>query len=608
MFLINQAEAQSSGTTVTTGNNASGRDTAFDEVVIGTNMTLTFDNAHPLTGLNGYKVQLNPAVVTAATYLGWSNSVIGNPIRRLYGGFSLWFNVIPPSTIRFVKFINGAATALGWLGVASGGGNLQFRNSSDAALGTASSGLSANTLYRCMFDVFFDATSAYGRAWVYNASTGARLAADAWFNGSVLGTGAYCNHVQFGATTNNFSSTLNDNFVFDDVWISDEPSYNKVAPNQVFIPGLLWTPVQQKLWTPPPLQSAPVSANTFNQALSAAIAAGGVLLKSVGKNVVANVTSTGSVSKAAQKLMSAPVAASAAVSKSVGKLLSAPVTATAAVTALKVKVQSLVANVAASAVVTKVVNKPVQATVTSTAALAKTVSKFFTAPVNITASVNKAVGKALSAPVAITATIGRAITFGRAMVANVAITATLKKTVNKLLSAPISSTASMTRVANKILSAPVTATATVVKTVAKTVKASVFAVGGMAWVYFPFSGTTFNKTLTASVNATASVSRAVSKNVVATVTATASIARVISTKLTASVTATGIVIRGIPKALVANVAVTASLLRGKVWGKTVTASIAITATLSGKYKKGLVLISAGAARVMSLIEAVKRYP
>lgn len=255
LLLINKAEAQASGTVPTVGppNTGDADSTAFDELLIGSGMALTFDNAHPLTKANAFKIATT-TTATTATYLGWTSAVIGAPVRRLYGGFSFWANVVAPSTIRFIQFMNGATT-LGYLGIASGGNNLQFRTAADAALQTASTALGASNLMRCYFDVLFDGTSASGRAWAYSTSTGNRLAADGWFGSAAFGTSAGCDHIRIGATTAAFSAVTGDNFSFDDFWISDQPLFGPMpqSPGQVFIPKLWATRAQPRIWTPRPV-------------------------------------------------------------------------------------------------------------------------------------------------------------------------------------------------------------------------------------------------------------------------------------------------------------------------------------------------------------------
>src|SRR6266566_5403775 len=145
--LNNNAEGQGSGTTVTTANSGGGSGDAFDEAIIGANMTETFDNGQPAHGANAYKDALT-STATAITYLGWTSTSIGSAVVDLWGRVYIYANRVPAtSTVRLIQFFN-AATLIGTLGgPASGTGNFQFRGSGDTAIGTGSTAINANTLY-----------------------------------------------------------------------------------------------------------------------------------------------------------------------------------------------------------------------------------------------------------------------------------------------------------------------------------------------------------------------------------------------------------------------------------------------------------------------------
>lgn len=401
LLLRNGAEAQTSGTAVTAGggNTGVGDETAFDEAVIGTNMTLTFDNGHPLTGTNAYKIALT-STATAATYVGWSNAVIGAPVRRMTGGFSYWSNITPSSAIRLVEFFNGA-TVIGWLGIAGG---VQFRSSADAGIGGASAALSPSTLYRVQFDAFFDGTSASGRASTWDVATGLRLAGNCSFGGVAWGTSAGCDHVRFGATTGAFSIVSGDTFSLDDIWISDRPEI--VMPPKPIIPKLQGTPVQFS-FSSPVYPETPVSGGgtIFNQALAATVTLVAATSKVVNKGLLATVTLTALMSKIVQKSLVAVVTLNALMSKIVNTALLAVVTLTAAMTRASTFGKSMVATVTLTPAFTKTVNKNLVATVTLIAAVTKTVNKALIAVITLTARMTKVFPKALVATVSLVAGI-----------------------------------------------------------------------------------------------------------------------------------------------------------------------------------------------------------
>jgi hypothetical protein len=221
--LFNGAEAQASGTTVTPGNSGGGLDIAFSGVTIGANMTCTFDNANPMHGVNAYKIALT-STVTAITFLEWNaaNSFISD-LSALRGRIYFRSNVIPVSTARFIKFMNGGST-IGYLGYTSGGGQLQFRSSADAAIGSLSPALTLNTWFRIEIEITCS-TNGWGIARVYSGDSATPFGDPAQFNNVSFGAANICNHVQVGITTANFTSTAGDAVFLDDIFFDAVPSF-----------------------------------------------------------------------------------------------------------------------------------------------------------------------------------------------------------------------------------------------------------------------------------------------------------------------------------------------------------------------------------------------
>jgi hypothetical protein len=493
----NGAEAQVSGTAVAAGggNTGGGADVAFDEAVTGVNMVMNFDNGHPLTGLNAYMIQ-QTTVATVATYLGWTSAVIGAPVRRMFGGLSYWANIVPVATVRLIEFFNGA-TVIGWIGVASGGGNLHYRTAADAQLQTASTATSASTLYRIEFDAFFSTAGASGRVWVYNDSTGVRLAADGWFGAVAWGTNAGCDHVRFGLTTGNFSSTANDTLSIDDIWISDQPRI--WLPPRIIIPKLAGTPVQPRWifpsWRP---DDAAVGGTTFNQNMVAIVTAVAAIqntvsknmlatvttvpsmLKTVSKNMLASVTATAIMQKTVSKLLSAPVTLSAKIQKTVGKNMSANVTLVGAMVRTMLFTKNMVATVTLVPSMTKTVSKNMLANVTINASMLKTVLKNLLATVTINAAMQKTVSKLMRADVTVVATLAAIKSILVSMVATVTVQASMQKTVAKNMLASVNVTASMQRTISKLMSASVNVTASMKRTVSKNMLATVNVIAAIA--------------------------------------------------------------------------------------------------------------------------------
>lgn len=209
--LLNNAEAQTSGTTITNANTSGTDADLLDEVVIGANMTATFDSTTAAHGTNAFKLALT-STATAVTYVGWSPTAYGTADTHLYGVFYFRTNVTSiASSIRLVSF-NNAGTVAAVLGCVNGNQGFQWRTSA-AAVGTISGAISANTWYRVEFDLLTGASGA-GTATVYvgDSTTPAGTA--------VSGTqsfGTTVNNVRYGFTTANFSSTSGDFVLIDSI-------------------------------------------------------------------------------------------------------------------------------------------------------------------------------------------------------------------------------------------------------------------------------------------------------------------------------------------------------------------------------------------------------
>lgn len=234
MLLLNNAEAQASGTTVTPDNSGGPDADAFDAVVIGANMTNTFDNAHPAHGVCGYKFAL-ASTATAATYLEWY-AAIGAARVTLFGGFYFYSNRVPAtSTIRFLQFLKDA-TVVGYLGVdQSGLSSPQFRSSADAAIGTAGFVMSANTLYRVEWTVTCGASGS-GTVKVFLGNGTTPQGTDGAFSAVSFGTDI--NKFRIGFTTANFSSTSGDFAIIDDINLNSTgyPGPGSYSKGGVFLP------------------------------------------------------------------------------------------------------------------------------------------------------------------------------------------------------------------------------------------------------------------------------------------------------------------------------------------------------------------------------------
>lgn len=203
--LLNNAEAQVSGTTVTPGNSGGTDADAFTAVTTTpANVTLTFDNTHPAHGTNGFLYNQLGAT-PSKTFLEWDSSVLGLNHRlfiTLYG----YFTTLPTSTLRLVQFVNGT-TSLGYCGgPASGTPRMQFRSIADAVVGTTTSiSCAINTLYRWEIDITFGASGTGTVAQFLGDSTSQQGTSGAITAGQ-LGSTLDCDKIRIGMTEANYLS------------------------------------------------------------------------------------------------------------------------------------------------------------------------------------------------------------------------------------------------------------------------------------------------------------------------------------------------------------------------------------------------------------------
>lgn len=214
--LSNNAEGGTSGTTVSTANSGGASGDAWGTPVIGTGMTLTFDNAHAAHGTLAYKVALT-STATAITYLPWPSTQVGT-VTEIWGRLYIWSaNLTPPAaSLRLVRFLN-AGTAVAGFNVASGTGAIECRSAADALIGTASasSAITASTWMRLEFHYLFN--TATGETARVNVYTGDSATINTSATCSAINQGAACNEVRFGANTAAFSSTSGNAFWLDDI-------------------------------------------------------------------------------------------------------------------------------------------------------------------------------------------------------------------------------------------------------------------------------------------------------------------------------------------------------------------------------------------------------
>lgn len=219
--LLNNAEGQSSGTTVTQGsggNSGGASGNYFDEVAIGANMTETFDNTSAGNGVNSYKMALT-STATAITYVGWTSASVGTAVGTMYGAVYFLVHSAIASSVRWISFYNGS-TLVGRLGNVNGLQGVQWRTQADAGSGTISGTLTADVWYRCEFTAIFGA-SGVSVAHIYTGNTTTEVGTGASSVAGALNGATTADHVRIGFDTANFSSTSGAYIAHDDINLND---------------------------------------------------------------------------------------------------------------------------------------------------------------------------------------------------------------------------------------------------------------------------------------------------------------------------------------------------------------------------------------------------
>lgn len=212
---LNDAETQTSGTTITAANSGGSNEEPFTaaQTSIGANMAATYDSANPAHGTNAFKIQQLTTTPSSA-YLGWQ---LPAAVSRLQLAFYLYHTVTPTSSIRLVQFLS-SGTVIGYVwGPESGSRIMDFRDASGASgFSTTTTALALSTFYRVEVDVTFGASGA-GTLNVYTGDA-TTLLTSAAFTGKSFGT--TCNQIRIGMTTPNYSATANAYILIDDIYVT----------------------------------------------------------------------------------------------------------------------------------------------------------------------------------------------------------------------------------------------------------------------------------------------------------------------------------------------------------------------------------------------------
>lgn len=188
--LYNNAEAQASGTTVTTANAGGTNANAFDGVTIGALATLTFDNTHAMHGTNAFKYTIG--TTNQPTHVIWTG--LGG-VTQIWGSVYMFITANPASTIRMVAFFSGGAL-LGNLSFPNNGGKFQWKFPGDTSVGTVTGpAFTLNAWNRVEFHVVFNTTTGSGEASMFDGDSLTNRGGETMTG---VNTGASCDEVRIG--------------------------------------------------------------------------------------------------------------------------------------------------------------------------------------------------------------------------------------------------------------------------------------------------------------------------------------------------------------------------------------------------------------------------
>lgn len=265
-LVLNNAESGSDGTTVTTANSGGTDANAFDNVVIGTNMTETFSNTHPAHGTLAFKTALT-STSTAITYLEWTSATFGALATEVYGAVYLCIvngaSGAPTSSIRFLRFFNGASAGYG-VKIESGGTtmHISIMDGTGASVGTlggtSAAGPAAGIVGRIEFHFLFNTGSGeVARAKLFTGDNLSVDETDAVLTATNIGAGF--DGLRVGALTANFSSTSGAAFWVDSIALDTAATgflgpgpYSAPSAGQIVYPD---ADIDAATWTTAPLWS-----------------------------------------------------------------------------------------------------------------------------------------------------------------------------------------------------------------------------------------------------------------------------------------------------------------------------------------------------------------
>jgi hypothetical protein len=166
--LGNNAEGQTSGTTLTAGNSGGGSGNAYDQVTAagGTGGLITFDNAHAAHGTNSYKHTIG--VTTDECYVMWSTAT-GGTFGTLYARAYIYKTANPGTNHKLISILAGSTVGARLL--INTTGKLFYSQTAGTTVLTFTNAITLNAWNRLEFKVVGHTTAGVIEASLYNADS-----------------------------------------------------------------------------------------------------------------------------------------------------------------------------------------------------------------------------------------------------------------------------------------------------------------------------------------------------------------------------------------------------------------------------------------------------
>src|SRR4051812_301717 len=221
--LAHTAESgQTSGTTVTTGNSATGGN-AFNAVGIGTGAAVTYDS----TALRGSLSFLLTTGGTGATSsLSWTSTAIGTALARVYGRFTVKPGALTASTT--LVRLRAAGVQVARISIIATTGVIRVSDTTNGTVQSSSTGMTTSDTWRIAFD-FTVGASATGIVYIYRTASSDTPDETLTMNSANWGT-ANVDECQWGNSTSVANTSLRmDDLVLTSVALPAAPNPSRTT-------------------------------------------------------------------------------------------------------------------------------------------------------------------------------------------------------------------------------------------------------------------------------------------------------------------------------------------------------------------------------------------